>query len=219
VHHRVVTVESLWRNSVTRPAAGGSRLCNSIVGGSLIFDPDSQNPGDTGWVYANALLGNYGAFTQISNYEVASYHYNQFEWYGQDTWKVKPSLTLNYGIRFAITGPLYEENNLVSSFVPNAFNPSQAVMLYQPGCVGASPCSGANRVAVNPLTGATLPGGPQFGPRFGLDWTPGGANGKTVIRRGFGVFFERIQGNYMFYQITVRANSQRILQIAAKLYF
>jgi hypothetical protein len=205
------------------------------VGGSLIFDQDSQNPGDAGWAYANALLGNYRAFTQISNYEVGNYHYSQFEWYGQDTWKVRPNLTLNYGIRFAIMKPLYEENNLVSSFVPSAFNPQQAVVLYRPGCVSASPCSGANRVAVNPLTGATLPGGfigaevpgvgninngtlqqgtngeprgltmsrgPQIGPRFGLAWIPGGAAGKTVIRAGGGVFFERIQGNYMYYQIT-----------------
>ena len=205
------------------------------VGGSLIFDQDSQNPGDTGWAYANALAGNYRAFTQISNYETAKYRYNQVEWYGQDTWKVRPNLTLNYGVRFSVMGPLHEENNLVSSFVPSAFNPQQTVMLYEPGCLGSSPCTGANRVAVNPLTGATLPGGligaivpgvgninngmlqqgvsgepsgltksrgPQFGPRFGLAWTPGGSYGKTVVRLGGGVFFERIQGNYLFYQIT-----------------
>ncbi len=205
------------------------------VGGSLIFDQDSQNPGDTGWAYANALLGNYRAFTQISNYEVAKYRYSQVEWYGQDTWKVRPNLTLDYGIRFSIMNPLHEENNLVSSFVPSAYDPGQAVVLYRPGCLGSSPCAGANRVAVNPLTGATLPGGfigaivpgvgdlnngmlrqgvnsepsgltksrgPQFGPRFGLAWTPGGSAGKTVIRMGGGVFFERIQGNYLYYQIT-----------------
>jgi len=205
------------------------------VGGSLIFDQDSLNPGDTGWAYANALLGNYRAFTQISNYEVAKYRYNQYEWYGQDTWKLRPNLTLNYGVRFAIMGPLFEEHNLVSSFVPSAFDPQQAVMLYRPGCLGSSPCTGPNRVAVNPLTGATLPGGligaevpgvgdinngmvqqgasgeprgltnsrrPQVAPRFGLAWTPGGSAGKTVIRMGGGVFFERIQGNYLYYQIT-----------------
>jgi hypothetical protein len=205
------------------------------VNGSLIFDQDSQNPGETGWAYANALLGNYRAFTQISDYEVAKYRYTQVEWYGQDTWKIRPNLTLNYGVRFAYMGPLYEENNLVASFVPSAFNPQQAVTLYQPGCLGASPCTGANRVAVNPLTGATLPGGligaivpgvgninngmvqqgasgepsgltksrgPQVGPRFGLAWVPGGGAGKTVIRMGGGVFFERIQGNYLYYQTT-----------------
>ena len=205
------------------------------VGGSLIFDQDSQNPGDTGWAYANALLGDYRAFTQSSQYEVAKYRYNQVEWYGQDSWKVRPNLTLNYGVRFSIMEPLYEENNLVSSFVPSAYNSQHAVVLYRPDCLGASPCSGTNLVAVNPLTGAILPGGfigaevpgvgnvnngmvqqgtageprgltksrgPQFGPRFGLAWAPGGSTGKTVIRMGGGVFYERIQGNYIYYQVT-----------------
>ena len=205
------------------------------VNGSLIFDQDSQNPGDTGWAYANALLGNYRAFTQGSQYEVAKYRYDQVEWYAQDSWKARPNLTLNYGIRFSIMKPLYEEKNLVSSFVPSAYSSQQAVVLYRPECLGSSPCSGANLVAENPLNGATLPGGfigaevpgvgnitngmvqqgtagepkgltksrgPQFGPRFGLAWSPGGGAGKTVIRLGGGIFYERIQGNYLYNQVT-----------------
>jgi len=195
--------------------------------GTLMFDQDSQNPGDTGWPYANALLGNYRAFTQISKYEVANYKYNQTEWYVQDTWKARPNLTLNYGIRFSLMGPLYETGNLVSSFVPSAFDPKQAVTLYQPTLVNGA------RMALNPITGQTAPSafigaiaagninngmvqqgtngepngltqsrGPQYGPRFGFAWTPAGAGGKTVIRAGAGVFYERIQGNYIFYQIT-----------------
>jgi len=199
------------------------------VPGSLIFDQDSQNPGDTGWAFSNALLGNYRAFTQMSKYEVANYKYSQLEWYLQDTWKVRPSLTLNYGIRFSVMRPLYETGNLVSSFVPSAFDPKRAVTLYQPNLVNGA------RSALNPFTGATLPSafigaivpgsgdinngmlqqgsngepkglldsrGPQYGPRFGFAWTPGGPTGKTVIRSGIGVFYERIQGNYMYYQIT-----------------
>ena len=199
------------------------------VNGSLMFDQDSQNPGDTGWAFANALLGNYRAFTQISKYEVAHYKYNQTEWYVQDTFRVKPNLTLNYGIRFAVMGPLYETSDLVSSFVPGAFDTSAAVKLYQPTLVGTT------RMALNPATGqivspaligAIIPGsgdinngmrqagvngeprgltksrGPQYGPRFGVAWMPAGPSGKTVLRMGAGVFYERIQGNYVFYQIT-----------------
>jgi hypothetical protein len=43
--------------------------------------------------------------------------------------------------------------------------------------------------------------GVQFGPRFGLAWTPEGQGGKTVVRLGGGVFYERIQGNMIFNQI------------------
>ena len=196
------------------------------VNGTLYFDVDSQNPGDTNWPYANALLGNYRSFTQMSKYEVADYKYSQIEWYAQDTWKLKPNFTLNYGVRFSKMNPLYETGDLVSSFVPSAFDPSKAVTLWQPTLV-----SGV-RMALNPVTGATAQAsfigaiasgdinngmvqqnhgvpkgltqtrGPQFGPRLGFAWTPGGAEGKTVIRGGIGIFFERIQGNYIFYQIT-----------------
>jgi hypothetical protein len=203
--------------------------------GTLIFDQSSSNPGDTGWPYATALLGNYTAFTQISNYEVAHYAYNQTEWYIQDTWKVKPNFTLNYGLRFSVMGRLHETGGLVSSFVPSDYNPAQAVSFWQPTCLNgaAAPCSGTNRGAKNPLTGATAgtafigaiasgninngmetegtgsepvglvnQRGVQFGPRLGFAWQPFGNSSKTVIRAGAGVFYERIQGNYLYYQIT-----------------
>jgi hypothetical protein len=43
--------------------------------------------------------------------------------------------------------------------------------------------------------------GVLLGPRIGLAWTPAGADGKTVVRMGGGVFYERIQGNMIFNQI------------------
>jgi len=197
------------------------------VNGSLTFDQDSANPGDTNWAYSNALLGNYRNFTQMSNYEIPHYRYNNYEGYIQDTWKARSNLTISYGLRVAIIAPLYETGNLVSSFNPATFDPKTAPVLYQPTLVNGA------RMALNPLTGQTQPStfigliaggnindgmnqqgvngypqglikgrGPQWGPRIGVAWLPGGASGKTVIRFGGGTFFERIQGNMMFYQIT-----------------
>jgi hypothetical protein len=128
------------------------------VNGTYNFSPDSANPGDTGWGFANALLGNFDTYTQASRYLEGQYHYQNYEWYVQDSWKARPNLTLNYGLRMALVPPWYEEHNNVASFEPQLYNPSQAVTLYQPYCSnGVNPCSGSSRVARNPTTGAIEP--------------------------------------------------------------
>jgi hypothetical protein len=202
-----------------------------VNNGRLNFSTDSANPGDTGWDYSNMLLGNYQAYDQSNTYRKGFYAYKSFEWYVQDNWKLRPNLTLDYGIRFSKLNPWYEQQDQISSFVPSIFDPKQQVTLYRPALVNGA------RVAVNPLTGqsapaaligAIVPGsgntsdgiltpanagplgltrgliqdrGVHFAPRFGLAFTPGGPAGKTVIRLGGGLFYERIQGNMIFNQI------------------
>ena len=202
-----------------------------VNNGRLNFSTDSANPGDTGWDFSNMLLGNYQAFDQSNTYRKGLYAYQSYEWYVQDNWKVRPNLTLDYGIRFSLLKPWYEKQDQISSFVLAAFDPKQQVTLYRPTLVNGV------RLALNPLTGQTaaaaligaiVPGsgnfsngmvtpansgslgltrgliqdrGVHYGPRFGLAWTPAGAAGKTVVRMGGGVFYERIQGNMIFNQI------------------
>jgi hypothetical protein len=202
-----------------------------INNGRLNFSTDSANPGDTGWDFSNMLLGNFQSFDQSNTYRKGYYYYQSYEWYVQDNWKVLSNLTLDYGIRFSLLKPWYEKQNQISSFLPQAYDPKQRVLLYQPTLVNGA------RVALNPLTGqsapaaligAIVPGsgnpsngmitpdtagqygltrglihdrGVHYGPRFGLAWIPGGPAGKTVIRLGGGVFYERIQGNMIFNQI------------------
>ena len=198
--------------------------CYCIVSGNLSFGQDSQNPGDTGYAYSNALLGNYQSFSQASVYPSLYYKHQNIEWYAQDNWKISKNLTLDYGLRMAWVQPDYEQNNGISSFNPALFSTSQTVTLYRPMLNSAG-----QKVAVNPLTGAqaaavligaVVPNsgslfngvaqagvngyprglmnqrGVQFGPRLGIAWNPGGGN--TVIRVGGGVFYDRVVGNIVF---------------------
>jgi hypothetical protein len=170
---------------------------------------NSSNPNNTNWGYSNALLGylnTYSQTTQLHDYRPRT---NAFEWYYQDTWKVNPKLVLDLGIRnsWAMAQRLHEGNN----FVPSLYNPADAPLLY-----GFS-ANGAN--AVDPTTGTLYPkayagllvpntgnlnngilyvntaGFPQgttygngilWAPRVGFAYSP---NSKTVVRGGFGMFY------------------------------
>ena len=121
------------------------------INSTIYFDTNSQNPGDTNWPFANALLGNFNKYVQPNTYLAPSYHYSNIEWYGQDTWKVNSHLTLNYGLRMSIVLPFVDNKGAMSDFLPSAYNPSQAVSYYIPTL------QGSQRLALNPLTGATAP--------------------------------------------------------------
>jgi hypothetical protein len=125
--------------------------------GALNFSNDTSNPIDAQFGFANAILGVFTAYNQLSRYIEGTYVYDNTEGYLQDNWKVNNRLTLDYGVRLVRQQPQYDSLGQASNFLPDKWSQSQAPTLYVPGCVnGANPCSGANRQAMNPLTGQLL---------------------------------------------------------------
>jgi hypothetical protein len=124
--------------------------------GALSFANDTQNPLDSGFGYANAALGILSSYAQQSIVVEGAYIYNNVDWYAQDNWKVSNKLTLDYGVRFLYMQPTYDTRIQASTFFLDRWQGSEAPLLYLPGCVGAAPCSGANRQAVDPRTGQLL---------------------------------------------------------------
>jgi hypothetical protein len=119
--------------------------------GSINFSNDANNPLDSGFGFANAALGVYNTYNQASGYFIGKYRYNNLEWYVQDNWKAHPRLTLDYGMRFYLIQPQYDEDLQTANFLPSRFNPADAPLLFRPVCLnGAASCSGANRRAVDP---------------------------------------------------------------------
>ena len=83
------------------------RTCNKTAAGDPI---------------ASALLGSFDSFSQSTARPTGYFRYNQAEFYVQDTWKVSPKWTLNYGVRWEPFLPGYEANNQTAHFDRAAFD-------------------------------------------------------------------------------------------------
>ncbi|HYK21113.1 MAG TPA: carboxypeptidase regulatory-like domain-containing protein [Pyrinomonadaceae bacterium] len=112
---------------------------------------------NTGYAYANALIGNFAQYNEQSGRRGANVDMLMVQWYGQDQWKINRRLTVNYGLRLGWNNNWLQRDLGYSNFDPTKFDPKNAQVLYRPFCVGGTPataaCANANRRAQNPVTG------------------------------------------------------------------
>jgi hypothetical protein len=120
------------------------------------------------------LAGNVESGGQSLGYSIRHSYQNSHGVYLQDNYRVLPHLTLNYGLRWDYFGIFHEKNNLLSNIT--TFDPENATLALtlvgQPG-----------------LDRLYEPNYKNFAPRVSTSWDPNG-KGQTVIRSGFGVFFD-----------------------------
>jgi hypothetical protein len=154
------------------------------------YDPvamscNSQN------LYPNYLLGLPDQFGQGSG-QIENVRNTGFYLYAQDSWKIKPNVTLNYGLRWELDTPLADKAKHVETF-----RPGQESTIF--------PCGGPNTDCTSQdAIGLVVPGDAgippgmtqtyykAFAPRIGLAWSPG-SSGKTSIRGGFGLFYNPVE--------------------------
>ncbi|MPZ19697.1 MAG: TonB-dependent receptor plug domain-containing protein [Luteitalea sp.] len=171
--------------------------------GNLDFNPNEQNINETNYGLANLLLGNYTTYQQSDGIYYGDFRYIGAEGYVQDTWRVNPRLTLDYGLRLSYLGPTYSTGQFLQNyFVPEAYDASQAVDIFTgAGVLRGSVIPGTG----NPFNGMVeegssgLPKGGientvDFAPRAGLSWDVKG-DGQTAVRAGVGIFYERFRQN------------------------
>ena len=112
---------------------------------------DANNPGNTGYAYANALLGNFTSYTESTTRPGGGGLANVAEWFVQDTWRTTPKLTLDYGLRLAWYSHYRHESGGASAFSLERYDPAKAPRLYFPALVNNV------RVGRDLVTGATVP--------------------------------------------------------------
>jgi hypothetical protein len=130
--------------------------------GSFNFGSSNTNPLDSGNGYANMLLGVITSYTEVTNRIAWNVGHWEIDGYAQDTWRVNPRLTINYGLRVTHNGGWYETNDMTAAFYPELYDPTKAVRLYRPVCTNGAPgnvaCPNANQAAIDPANpGVFLP--------------------------------------------------------------
>jgi Carboxypeptidase regulatory-like domain len=169
------------------------------VSGEYFVDGTSSNStlGDT--VFSDYLLGFPGSYGQGSA-QVENVRSTGLYLFGQDSWKIKPNITLNYGLRWELNTPIADISHHVQTFRPGQSTKIYPCQLSQASidALGSSDCSPYFPTGLLVPGDTGVPNGmtqtyyKAFAPRIGIAWSPG-TSGKTSIRAGWGLFYNPIE--------------------------
>jgi hypothetical protein len=188
---------------------GSFSFVNTQSQGTSTAAPTAVALTQTGTALASFMLGRASAYSESQFDITVKEHLGRREFFAQDSWKIRPNVTFDYGVRYQYFVPATDRNNVLTAFEPELFS-SAAV----PTCADAL-CGSLVRGTGNELNGiavasSTSPFGKtivpsdknNFSPRLGLAWSPDyksgfgrslfGENGRTVFRVGYGFYYDQI---------------------------
>jgi hypothetical protein len=129
------------------------------------------------WQDVNAEFFNKASTRQATDNKHFRQH--EYDWFGQDTWKVRRNLTLTLGLRYQLDGVPFEEGANFSNLLESPTSVPPLTMSI-----------------VGPGTGHQLYNSDysNIEPRVGFSWDPFG-KGRMAVRGAFGIFHDRVFGN------------------------
>jgi hypothetical protein len=175
------------------------------LGAEVSFEQVNVNPDATfngTFLFNGYQTGNYfadyliGAPNQFNQQDSSRYYprHKYVGWFAQDSWLIRPNLTLNYGLRLDLMQYWSEKYNQVPTF-----KPGEQSLVYPnafPGLVYPTDPGIPNTLVPQRL---------RYAPRIGLAYSPGistgflgkifGGPGKSSIRASYGIFNTMIEGN------------------------
>ncbi|MBD0327594.1 MAG: TonB-dependent receptor, partial [Pyrinomonadaceae bacterium] len=177
---------------------------NNITGGSFTFNALATRGTSgtvaltqTGSSLADYLVGRPSQYQEDEFDVTVNLRFGRREFFVQDTWRIRPNLTVDYGVRYQYFVPVKDKNNVLTGFDPALY--SRAAV---PTCTTAA-CTALVRGTGNELNGIAVAGSTSrfgeavspsdknnFSPRVGLAWDPF-KSGKTIVRLGYGFYYDQ----------------------------
>ena len=204
-----------YDSAITNPSgyfAGGNSMSDAVnqFGTTILGSPLDASSTDGVQAAVTALAGRYSQYT--ANFTFAhdgkplpsgspadrDFRTREYDVYGQDVWKIRPNLTLTYGLRYSISTPIWEANGFeTTTNIPltDFFNKRLA------GAKAGTPFNDPISVVLSGKKNGKPPlynwDKNNFQPRVAVAWSPnfkGGVLGKVFgthsessIRGGFGI--------------------------------
>jgi hypothetical protein len=158
------------------------------------------NGSETGLDFADFLIGAPASLTQSSQQFLDS-RSKYMGLFAQDSWRARPSLTVNYGLRWEFSQPWYDTQNKTETIIPGEQSktfPGAPTGWLVPGDPGVPPTLAPTHY-------------PNFGPRIGIAYSPTstsgvlrtifGGPGRTSFRMGYGLFYTSVEDLTQFIEV------------------
>ncbi|MBS1839946.1 MAG: carboxypeptidase regulatory-like domain-containing protein [Acidobacteria bacterium] len=216
-----------WLGPSSSVAGTGQPLDPAASGYPVVADGSNPQGNDFRYSYDSAIMDVVGVVTEgdaIYNYDrngnplalgtpvQREYHWNEFDWYGQDSWRLRKNLTVTLGLKYSYLQVPSEINGLQVS--PCLLSGSTCAPYALTDYFNASAQQGLNGGSASNVPGLSFdlsgrangkpdfwtPGKKDFSPRVAIAWSPGfdhgllsalfGSGGKSSIRAGYGLVFD-----------------------------
>src|SRR6202162_2957294 len=171
----------------------------------------------TGYTPADFMLGYVASTTDAVALAVARFSQTSQFYYIQDSWKIRPNVTISYGLRYEYVPAWSDRVPLVNTWFPDGYNLQGDPKGLNPQPVNTQPCiietGTGNFNSGNVVFPTVAQGGvctardgrlgsnlvnsdhTNFAPRLGVAWSP---TDKWTVRAGAGVFYTQDTGNPVF---------------------
>ncbi len=194
----------------------------SEYSGFINYSADSQNRNTTGNSVADALLGNFRTYREASADPIGFFRFSSLEGFVTDSWKITRKLSLELGMRWQRNLPTYTQANNITNFIPALYDPKNAVQVTNAGIIvpntgnrfngliragdGVPDSELSRLVGMDTEALKQIKAGAErgfydpkilFAPRFSFAYAPFNSN-KTAFRGGFGMFYDKPEGNIIF---------------------